>query len=200
MAKSEKAARAAPGAPAKATKARSAKAAKAPATKPEAPAKAPSAKSAKAAKAPTTRAAKESAAEKPKAKRASASAAGLLSYYEVICSECYEDFAFYPTVGGEQVECPGCGHVAGWPDDEAIARMTVLRRREVGKSRISALLAVVGFGCILAGIASASSTSGAGWEPPAGLIYGLCGGGALAVLLAAFLGISAERSRWDFYF
>lgn len=113
----------------------------------------------------------------------------------VVCSDCFDEFAFDTGTSGDTLTCPVCEHTVNRPDDGVLHRVNSHR----GDERTNAIvaLALLGVGMIgwLAWVVLAGNpaTEGAGFWGPLGLAL-------LAALGLVVFTFRYEGNRWEVYF
>ncbi|RMG15896.1 MAG: hypothetical protein D6731_07340 [Planctomycetota bacterium] len=115
----------------------------------------------------------------------------------VICSECFEEFAFDTGVRSETLVCPVCEHSAARPDDATLHRISSLRKGEKTNATIGLALTIVAAGSYLAWVLLLNNPAN---QSDAALFWGPLGVAILCVFaLVAFI-FKYENNRWEFYF
>ena len=115
----------------------------------------------------------------------------------VICSECFEEFAFDTGVKTDSLTCPVCEHTASRPDDATLHRISSLRKAEKTNFMITLILTVVGgssygaWALLMTNPANADS---------GGLFWGPLGLAILMVFVLMGFIFKYEGNRWETYF
>ena len=113
----------------------------------------------------------------------------------VVCSDCFEEFAFDTGTSGDTLTCPVCEHSVSRPDDGVLHRVHSHRGDERTNAMVS--LALLGLGMLgwLAWVVLAGNpaTEGAGFWGPLGLAI-------LAALGLIVFTFRYEGNRWEVYF
>ncbi len=134
----------------------------------------------------------------PKAPR-TASAPKIRGGYEVICSECYNDFDFNPSTTTSQVTCPICMHVGSVAEREDQARFQIAKGRErskfLGGLIPGVLFLVVGLVWLFL-----LNREGTAEQLGAGLNYGLLGAAMILLIITVFQSVKYEAARYEVYF
>ena len=122
-----------------------------------------------------------------------------LPQYPIICSECYEDFAYFPAREAEHIECPVCAHMGALPDEQILGKMTQFLKLQRQKHVLASILGSATFLLALIWILSISTDS---TDPidPGSMPLVLGGLAGVLLVLTIILAWGSEKNRWDFYF
>jgi hypothetical protein len=115
----------------------------------------------------------------------------------VICSECFEDFAFDTGVKTDTLTCPVCEHTAQRPSDADLHHNSAKRRREKTNFMITLILTLVGGGSY--GLWALLMTNPANADDGA-MFWGPMGVAILSVLVLMGFIFKYEGDRWEAYF
>ncbi|MGE0710953.1 MAG: hypothetical protein AB7N76_28255 [Planctomycetota bacterium] len=115
----------------------------------------------------------------------------------VVCSECFGEFAFDTGVRSDTLECPICGHVSNRPDDGTLHKVSSLSKAEKTNFMITFILAVVSVGGFAAWAVIQRNPLN---SDDNGLYWGPLGTAGLAALILMFLIPKYEKNRWETYF
>ncbi|MCI0652201.1 MAG: hypothetical protein L0Z55_09995 [Planctomycetes bacterium] len=133
------------------------------------------------------------AADAPLASAALARAGG----YEILCSECYSEFAFRGGAAEGQITCPDCLHVGSIADPESMSKILVAKRREKSALLLSLVPALLFLITAFAWIATVTYSAQA---PSQGANYTFSGLAAVFFFAMLAFGIKYESHRCDVYF
>jgi hypothetical protein len=115
----------------------------------------------------------------------------------VVCSECFGEFAFDTGVGADTLECPVCGHVSNRPDDGTLHKVSSLSKAEKTNFMITFLLTIISLGGFVAwAVIQRNPLSGS----DDGLFWGPMGAALLAAFILMIFIPKYEKNRWETYF
>ena len=115
----------------------------------------------------------------------------------VICSACFEDFAFDTGVRTDALVCPVCEHSAARPDDATLHRISTLRKEERTSFMITLMLTLIATGSFGAWGAMVGDPANAAKSE---LFWGPLGVAGLCVLALFVFTFKYEGNRWETYF
>lgn len=119
--------------------------------------------------------------------------------FEVICSNCVEEFGYRPSGSGAPIVCPNCDHSCDCPDEAQLHRIADLQKKEGRGYFINLILTLVFVGCAFAAMYFLQNPLVNEKDDPA-MFYGPGAVAGISCLLLLILSIKYETNRWETYF
>jgi len=142
------------------------------------------------------------AAAKPKKvlRSAPARTASIKGGYEVLCSECYSNYALNPAANSGKIVCPECMHMGEVAASDVMAQVAIAKSTE--KSWLTKAIIPAGLMLVLGVIYVTLyiTKSNAGEVLSDGMNYGMLGAVAILFIVSIAFTVKYETNRYDVYF